>query len=354
MKIIHTGDLHLESSLTTHLSSIKANERKKELINSFERMVNFASLNNVRVIIISGDMFDKKRVSITAKRKVFDIIKNNNDIDFLYISGNHDDIDLSYEQVPENLKLFSNKWEKYSYENIDIYGINFTKSSNKYLYDTLITKQDRINIVTIHGQIVNHISNEDININLLKDKNIDYLALGHIHKYQCEKLDDRGIYCYCGCLEARGFDEDGEKGFVLLDIENGKITTKFIKNAYRNVYKVEVDITNVFSWIDLKNKVNELVSNIDSKDMVKVILKGQFEITQIKYNEQLLDYLLSKFYFAKVDDESKLKIDISNFENEISLKGEFLREVKNSNLEDSLKDEVILCGIKALTGEDLS
>ena len=140
----------------------------------------------------------------------------------------------------------------------------------------------------------------------------------------------------------------------MLDIENGKITTKFIKNAYRNVYKVEVDITNVFSWVDLKNKVNELVSNIDSKDMVKVILKGQFEITQIKYNEQLLDYLLSKFYFAKVDDESKLKIDISNFENEISLKGEFLREVKNSNLEDSLKDEVILCGIKALTGEDLS
>ena len=48
----------------------------------------------------------------------------------------------------------------------------------------------------------------------LKNKNIDYLALGHVHKYKMEKLDNRGIYCYSGCLEGRGFDECGDKGCV--------------------------------------------------------------------------------------------------------------------------------------------
>ena len=354
MKIIHTGDLHLESSLTTHLSSLKANNRKKELLNSFERMVNYASNNDVKVIIIAGDLFDKKRVSITAKRKVFDIISNNCNIDFLYVSGNHDDIDLSYEQLPENLKLFSNKWEKYSYENIDIYGINFTKTTNKFLYDTLITNPNKVNIVTIHGQVANYNSNDDISLNKLKDKNIDYLALGHIHTYQLDKLDDRGYYCYCGCLEARGFDEDGKKGFVLLEVNDNKIATQFIENAYRNVHIVNIDISEIASWVELKNKVNDATNYIDSKDMIKVVLKGDFEFDQIKYNEQLLQYLSDKFYFAKVEDETKLKIDISNFENEVSLKGEFLREVKNSLLDESIKDDVILCGLKALTGEDLS
>lgn len=354
MKIIHTGDLHLESSLTTHLSSLKANNRKKELLNSFERMVNYANDNDVKVIIIAGDLFDKKRVSITAKRKVFDIISNNCNIDFLYVSGNHDDIDLSYEQLPENLKLFSNKWEKYSYENVDIYGINFTKTTNKFLYDTLITNPNKVNIVTIHGQVANYNSNDDISLNKLKDKNIDYLALGHIHTYQLDKLDDRGYYCYCGCLEARGFDEDGKKGFVLLEVNDNKIASQFIENAYRTVHIVNIDISEIASWVELKNKVNDATNHIDSKDMIKVVLKGDFEFDQIKYNEQLLQYLSDKFYFAKVEDETKLKIDISNFENEVSLKGEFLREVKNSLLDESIKDDVILCGLKALTGEDLS
>ena len=40
-------------------------------------------------------------------------------------------------------------------------------------------------------------------------------------------------------------------------------------------------------------------------------------------------------------------------ENEISLKGEFVREVKRSLLEESLQDDIIVLGIKALTGEDL-
>ena len=37
---------------------------------------------------------------------------------------------------------------------------------------------------------------ELINIKSLKNKNIDYLALGHYHKFEIEKLDNRGVYCY--------------------------------------------------------------------------------------------------------------------------------------------------------------
>ena len=102
----------------------------------------------------------------------------------------------------------------------------------------------------MHGQeSENNIKDkaEIINLKKLKNKNIDYLALGHIHSFKKEKLDNRGEYCYSGCLEGRGFDECGDKGFVLLDIKNGKINSEFIKFAQRTLYEVNVDLTGLTS-----------------------------------------------------------------------------------------------------------
>ena len=47
----------------------------------------------------------------------------------------------------------------------------------------------------MHGQIINSASSNKKLISLpkLKDKNIDYLALGHIHKYSEMALDEKGI-----------------------------------------------------------------------------------------------------------------------------------------------------------------
>ena len=136
MKIIHTADLHLDSSLSTHLSSTKAKERKKELLFSFERLISFAKAKDVKVIIIAGDMFDKKHISLSVKKQVFDLISDASEIEFLYLNGNHDEENLNVNEIPNNLKLFSNTWKTYSYENVDISGINF----NKTLYFWIIIK----------------------------------------------------------------------------------------------------------------------------------------------------------------------------------------------------------------------
>ena len=45
MKFIHCADIHLDSKMETNLSSQKAKERKKEILNTFERMVAYAVEN---------------------------------------------------------------------------------------------------------------------------------------------------------------------------------------------------------------------------------------------------------------------------------------------------------------------
>ena len=83
----------------------------------------------------------------------------------------------------------------------------------------------------LHGEIGDTIGKNKIKLASLKNHNIDYLALGHYHTYTVGQIDERGTYVYSGCLEGRGFDECGEKGFVVLDVEE-KVNHTFIPHSF--------------------------------------------------------------------------------------------------------------------------
>ena len=240
MKFIHCADIHLDSKMETNLSSGQAKERKKEILNTFEKMVAYAAENKIRGIIIAGDMFDTARITNLTKSRVLNLINKNPQIDCLYLSGNHDESNFisTIEELPNNLKVFNQTWTTFDYGDIKISGVVVNDNNAPTIYDTLRLEPNNLNIVVMHGQINQYdvkSKAEVVNLTKLKNKSIDYLALGHIHTYEKKPLDQRGVYCYAGCLEGRGFDECGEKGFVLLNIENKSIRTEFVSFAKRKL-----------------------------------------------------------------------------------------------------------------------
>ena len=353
MKIIHMADCHLDSSLSTHLDKDRTKERKIELLSTFEGVFDYAKNNDVKIILIAGDLFDSNKVASKTKNNIFNIIKKYEDIEVIYLPGNHDEESFMKELTSEcpSLKVFDEEWKSLRFDNVVITGIINNLKTQKYLYNTLSLNKDELNIVTMHGQVGEY-GDEDIKISRLVNKNIDYLALGHIHTYSKEKLDERGIYSYSGCLEGRGFDEDGPKGFVLIDTNDNKIETTFIPFAKRTLHKIHVDITSCFSWLDVQKDIDSKTKNIASNDMVEVILEGKYLENFIKQVELLDQSLNRKYYFAKVKDLTSLEVNVEDYENEISLKGEFIRLV--SDLDDETdKNEIIELGLKALKGEEL-
>ena len=360
MKIIHCADLHLDSKMETNLSKEKARERKNEILITFERMVEYAKQNDVKIIIIAGDLFDKKQVSQKAKKYVKTAIYSNPELDFIYLKGNHDESGFldEDEEKPQNLKTFNNNnWQTYSYGDINITGIEFGNQTDYEIYNLLMLEKNKINIVVMHGQ-ENDSSTKDkaeiINLKQLKNKNIDYLALGHIHTYKQEKLDNRGIYCYSGCLEGRGFDECGEKGFVLLNIEDGKINHEFIPFASRTLYEVNVDLTGISENNEIEKKIKEQITSIPNTSLVKIILGGEAEIGEERDIEYLTKKYENNFYALKIEDKPKRKIDFMKYQNDISLKGEFIRLVLNQDdISEEEKSKIISTGIKALSGEEI-
>ena len=360
MKIIHCADLHLDSKMETNLSKEKAKERKNEILITFERMVEYARENDIKIIIIAGDMFDKSQITQKAKKIVKNAIFSNPEIDFIYLKGNHDEAGFidEGETLPQNLKMFNNRiWTTYEYGSIAITGIEFGNQTNYEIYNSLMLEKNKLNIVVLHGQETEANSKdkaEIINLKQLRNKNIDYLALGHIHTYKQEKLDNRGIYCYSGCLEGRGFDECGEKGFVLLNIEDNKINSEFIPFATRTLFEINVDLTGLVQNTDIEDKITEAIKNIPETSLVKIILTGKTEIGEDKDIDYLTKKFETKFYYLKIQDKQTRKIDYMKYQNDISLKGEFIRLVlKQNDISNEEKSKIISTGIKALSGEEI-
>ena len=243
MKLIHCADIHLDSPMQTHMTAQQASVRNTEMLQSFVRLTEFAQERAVRAVLIAGDLFDGARVRARTVDALLAAIRRTPEVDYLYLPGNHDEAANAFCDcaLPENLKVFGKKWTTYRYDGIAISGAQL--GLDAAFYEALPHTDGAVNLVMLHGGIGTACGEDMINLNLLKNRGIDYLALGHIHSYQTGPLDETGSYCYPGCLEGRGFDECGEKGFVLLTVEDGSVAHEFVPFSARQLHRVPVDIT---------------------------------------------------------------------------------------------------------------
>lgn len=358
MKLIHCADLHLDSKMESIFPTSLAKKRKSEILDTFKNMIEYAKKNQIDVIMICGDMFDSNKIQPKTIEYVIDLIKENSSIDFLYLCGNHDENNFvkSVDTIPENLLTFNDNWCSYRYDNVVITGCELNNINNKVIYSSLDLNPSDINIVMLHGQESNYDGKDDadiINLRALENKHIDYLALGHIHSFKTKRLDNRGKYAYSGCLEGRGFDECGDKGFIEVTIENNTVKHTFIKFAKRTLHEIDVDITGIETLRSLEKAITDKIDVIDSDDLVKVNLIGTYTTNTKKDISRFNQMLENKFFFGRVKDKTTIKIDAEDYKNDISLVGEFIRTILNSDETEDEQGKIITLGLRALRGEDL-
>ena len=375
MKIIHCADLHLDSPMTSNLDRKKAAERKNELLGTFSAMTDYAVKEGVRAVIIAGDLFDRDRVSASARNIVYGVMAAHPEILFFYLRGNHDQTGGAADQneIPANLRLFGKEWTSYELlegmkgdGRITITGRELAGSAEPLSGDQtedgqFIMDPRSFNIVVLHGQLSSYGSlarPDEIDLRRLSGRNIDYLALGHVHEYQRGTLLPGGVYCYPGCLEGRGFDETGEHGFVLLDINTrtGSARDFFVPFAKRRLYDIDVDITGCMTTADISGRILQAMQDVPCRqsDLVRFSLRGEVDVECEKNTDYLEQLFRDKFYFVRISDMSRLAVDYREYELDISLKGEFVRLVQDEpGLSEEQKAEMIRCALQALNEEEI-
>ncbi len=369
MKIIHCADAHIDSKMESKLDRSKASVRRDEILDTFCRIADYAAKEGAKAVIIAGDLFDTKSARVGAQNRIRDAIESHPGVVFYYLKGNHDESDYFEKgDAPENLKIFSKEGiTKFTLQtpngkNVVIAGIVPGSDGFNKAYTELNLDYDNMNIVVMHGAAENYSGSnkaESIDLGRLKNRNIDYLALGHYHSFTSGDLPSRGKYCYSGCPEGRGFDEDGEHGIVVLDIDDESLSydMQFVPLAKRTVYVKEIDISECMTTPDIDKLIEDAVKEyaITDDDLVRIVLTGETDVNIEKDIDHVRRRFAEKFFCFDLKDKSRVAIDYDEYMHEASLKGELVRLLKeDENLSEEKRGKIVRCAVLALKGEEIT
>ena len=416
VRLIHTADLHLDSAFSSRFSKEEAEERRRNLLIAWNKLLQYGIERKVQAILISGDLFDSPVVSRSTMEIFLSSIRKNPEISFFYLRGNHDTKNTFRfrDDLPKNLFLFSKEGKKYRLkEKLVLLGQEFygTERRNEFpeepygterrsefpeesygtesllelpefpeepeelVEEELLSpssakdavqsiwnlKEEDCNILMLHGALReggSEVQNEQgISLKQLSRYPIHYLALGHIHKREEGKCGSLN-YIYPGCLQGRGFDEEGEKGFYYVKIEE---ETKEIKAEFVPLKEGEFRIIPLFlseedGTLDAEEKIRESLKKegAEAKDSVRIILKGEKRAEEERNLRYLEKQLEEEYAYIEIKEETKLKLRKEEFIHEKGLKGEFLRMVcESESLSEEEKEKLMILGIGLLQGEEL-
>lgn len=118
---------------------------------------------------------------------------------------------------------------------------------------------------------------------VLAQKEFNYVALGHIHKFQDLNPDNDIPIVYPGSIERINFGEEKEdKGFCLVNIEKGKTSYEFIPVPARKFVTIDITIS------EGQDPTNTLIKEIEKCDLAKAVARIFYTLPGEQKN--LLDF----------------------------------------------------------------
>lgn len=370
VKIVHTADLHFD----TPFNEVDEKQRlinKEELKEVFKNIINFCKEKHVDILLLAGDIFD----NLTLSRETIHFIENIfNDIKEtrVFISpGNHDPYDNNsfYKLIkwPENVYVFKGNLEKVYIEELktNVWGAAFNgKYVRKSILKGFSQNDEEINIMVIHGELSSSEEGNEYNpitLKNIRESGMDYIALGHRHNFSGVLKEGSTFYSYSGCPQGRGFDETGDKGIVYGYVAKGFAELSFIKTCKRNYEEVYVDISNLFGYEEIREKILDSIKEKDRKNnLYKIILKG--EVSEKFHIEEKIvkSKLLNDFYFCKVIDKTSIALDIKELSKGYSVKSIFVRKLVKKLKEAKTDEErevikmALKIGISSLSEDEVN
>lgn len=172
-----------------------------------------------------------------------------------------------------------------------------------------------------------------INKNKLKQLGFDYVALGHIHKLDYQTEQNQTIV-YPGSTISMGFDELGKHGFIVGELEKGKLNLTFMPIDNKEFMELEIDITQINDIEILIQEINALL--LDENKFYKIILVGKrkFEIDIL----ELMKFITQE-NIIKIKNKTELDYEIEKMINNSTLKGIFIKQLLNEK-QNYTQDEI--------------
>ena len=120
--------------------------------------------------------------------------------------------------------------------------------------------------------------------------------------------------------------------------------------------KLEIDITECYDSNECVALAAEeaLKAGAEHNDMVSIVMTGERDEDNEPDEAYIATRLLREFFKVRIEDRTTVRIDIEKYRNEVSLKGEFVRQVlADPSLDEKMRNAVIRTGFNAFRGDDI-
>jgi len=278
-RFIHAADLHLGSFLNINGKPQKEIRDlcREAVYAGFERICYKAISFKVDFILLCGDVYDSYLRSVRGNRFFVNqcLRLGAENISVYVIYGNHDAIEDKSElfTMPQNVHILNSD----SVETFEVHkdgeviakiiGKSYKRRNEKEkIYESYLVDNNVFNIAMLHTALEGNNKNyvpctlEE----LLDIPNIDYWALGHIHKSGILH-NTKPIIAFPGIPQGRDMGEQGEGGVFLVTVNRKEIIEMQILPISTIIYKrleIVIDDNKIENYSDLVFMIVDKVSTL--------------------------------------------------------------------------------------------
>lgn len=372
MRILHTGDLHLDSPFCAYgqKDADKQREAGRELL---RRIFDCAKDEKCEMILIAGDLFDSRFVT-PESAELFCTLVENCGIPVVLSPGNHDYYteNCFYSKIRarlgDKLTVFSSpELQAFDFDDlrVRVYGYAFTSMAlmQSPLSDAVSPEDNGyIKLLCAHADLASPVSRyAPLTLAEIERFGFDYAALGHIHN-RGEREDSDGRVRYCGFAEGRSFDELGTGGVWIVDLDGGRCEVSRRVLSERAFYIRELDVSNIETNSALVEALIATASSCSASRgaHVRISLCGRAEEQTVNHAILSISKIVAESgveYLEIVDDTMPL-LDGEYLERDATLRGELYRTLlpklrSEDGNERRLATKALRIGLAAIDGKSI-
>ena len=321
MKILLCSDVRLGAVCTENLDVKLSHKWQAARTEKLADLIDQAAQNNAAYVALFGNMFGQDRVSESVIDALFRAVKEDGNIQVLAFLIADEFNRIAYRNdVPENLHLIC------------------TQTADSYTDDNIALRIDK-------GVVELQLADNDP-IFIKKELESGFVVSGLKENQSIPSFEPVGF-------------EDAEGlvcGYGILDWADEELGQYVITKNQKYAYKaIELKILPGDGQKEILRKINAAVKDVDIDTFLRIAIVGRSAFGLTLNGDALEAQLQNRIFFVEVYDNTIMDIDEEAFENDISLRSEFVRlALQDDSLSEAERNRLISCGWNALNGKEVS
>lgn len=320
LKILHSADWHLDSPFAS-LSPEDREYLRRESRRIPGQIASVCRREGCNVMLLAGDLFDGKytRESVT---EVAEALKYAG-VPVFISPGNHDFVSPESpwirERWPDNVHIFTGGMEYVDVPELElrVWGAGYRSMDCPPLLDGFHAQPGpKYQVGVLHGDPMSAASPYcPVTAAQVKGSGLQYLALGHIHRADGFRAGDT-LCAWPGCPMGRGWDETGEKGVLLVTL-NDDAAVRPVKLELPCFYSFETPVGE-----DPAAALESCLPPAGEGNFYRVTLTGRG-----KADRDALAERFSRYARLELVDRTRPPVDLAALSGEDTLRGVYFKKL---------------------------